>query len=85
MAQFTVRNIEDEVKNRLKQRAVRNRTSMEAEVRDILRIAVMDQPKKSAPGLGTRIVSRFTKIGLTKAEALPELRGQKPRPVKVRP
>jgi antitoxin FitA len=85
MAQFTVRNIEDEVKNRLKQRAVRNRTSMEAEVRDILRIAVMDQPKKSGPGLGSRIVSRFAKIGLTQAEALPELRGQKPRPVKVRP
>jgi antitoxin FitA len=85
MAQFTVRNIEDEVKNLLKQRAVRNRTSLEAEVRDILRVAVLNQPVSSGPGLGSRIAARFAKIGLTDAEALPELRGQKPRPIKLRP
>jgi antitoxin FitA len=85
MAQFTVRNIEDEVKERLKLRAVRNRTSLEAEVRDILRVAVIDPPVKSGLGLGSRISARFAKIGLAGAEALPELHGQKPRPFKVRP
>ena len=37
MAQFTVRSIEEDVKARLKQRAVRNGTSLEAEVRDRVR------------------------------------------------
>ena len=81
MAQFTVRNIEDEVKDRLKLRAVRNGTSLEAEVRTILRNAAMaavDASPPAGPGLGTRIAARFTKLGL--AKPLPELRGQRARP-----
>ena len=40
MAQFVVRNLEEDVKIRLKRRAARHGRSMEDEVRDILRDAV---------------------------------------------
>jgi plasmid stability protein len=43
MAQFVVRNIEREVKSRLKRRAARHGRSMEEEVREILRNAVNEQ------------------------------------------
>lgn len=63
MAQFTIRNIEDEVKVRLQQRARRNGTSLEAEVREILRVAVNDD-REPGHGVGSRIAARFAKIGL---------------------
>jgi plasmid stability protein len=74
MAQLLVRNLENEVKAKLQRRAKRNGRSMEEEVREILRDAakVEDQSRK---GLGTRIASRFRKIGLRKGEEIPELRG----------
>jgi plasmid stability protein len=81
MAQFTVRNIEDDVKARLRRRAVRNGTSLEAEVRDILRMAVLEDDRTAGPGLGSRIAARFAKVGLQ--EPLPELRGQAPRPAET--
>jgi antitoxin FitA len=83
MPQFTVRNIEDEVKNLLKPRVVRNKPSLEAEARDILRIAVKVAPTTTGLGLGSRIAARFAKVGLI--EALPELRGQQPKAFKLRP
>ena len=82
MAQFTVRNLEDEVKVRLKQRAVRNGTSLEAEVREILRVAVKADGGPVGPGLGSRIASRFARTGLP--GPLPELRGQLPQPVALK-
>ena len=51
MAQFTVRNLEDDVKARLKRRTARHRRSMEEEVRHILRDAVKEQNKR----VGVRI------------------------------
>jgi antitoxin FitA len=72
MAQFVVRNIEEEVKERLQRRAALHGRSMEEEVRDILRNALKDN-ESPAGGLGTEIASLFTKVGL---EAdIPELRG----------
>lgn len=79
MAQFTVRNIEDDIKSRLKRRAARHGTSMEDEVRQILRNAVKDDEVRAGPGLGSRMAARFKRAGLV--EPLPELRGQAPRPV----
>jgi plasmid stability protein len=76
MAQFIVRNLEDDVKARLKRRAARHRRSMEDEVRHILRDAVKNQDQRVAK-LGSRIAARFAKVGLT--TELPELRGQRPR------
>ena len=77
MAQFTVRNLEDDVKQRLKQRAERHGFSMEEEVRQILRNAVNEE-NQPATRLGSRIAARFAKLGLT--QDLPELRGQAARP-----
>lgn len=72
MAQFTVRNLEKDVKARLKRRALRHGHSMEEEVRQILRAAVKEDTA-SAP-LGSRIAARFA--GLEFTGELPELRGQ---------
>lgn len=72
MAQFVVRNLEDDVAKKLKQRAKRHARSMEDEVRHILRTAVQERPAP-APMLGTRIAQRFRGAGLT--SDLPELRG----------
>jgi plasmid stability protein len=74
VAQFVVRNIENQVKTRLQHRARRNGRSMEEEVRDILRSAVVE-PGSSAGGLGTEISALFAKAGLT--SDIPELRGHK--------
>ncbi|OGA51629.1 MAG: toxin-antitoxin system [Betaproteobacteria bacterium RIFCSPLOWO2_12_FULL_62_13] len=76
MAQFIVRNLEDDVKARLKRRAERHGRSMEDEVRHILRNAAKEE-NRPVPKLGSRIAARFKKAGLT--ADLPELRGQPPR------
>ncbi len=77
MAQFVVRQLEDEVKARLKRRAERHGRSMEEEVREILRNAAREEGRSIAR-LGSRIAARFRKTGLE--TDLPELRGQRPRP-----
>ncbi len=77
MAQFTVRNLEEDVKTRLKRRANRHGTSLENEVRQILRNALKDEGQPKA-GLGSRISARFARTGLT--SDLPELHDQAARP-----
>ena len=72
MAQFVVRNLEEDVAKKLKQRARRHARSMEDEVRHILRTAVQ-QRAEPAQKLGTRIALRFRRSGLRRD--LPELRG----------
>lgn len=80
MAQIVVRQLEEDVKVRLKRRAERHGRSMEEEVREILRNAVRAKGRPAA-GLGSRIAARFGATGL---EAdLPELRGQAPRPAQL--
>lgn len=76
MAQFVVRQLEEDVKARLKRRAKRHGRSVEEEVRHILRDAVKAE-YQGAPKLGSRIAARFRKGGLT--ADLPELHGQAPR------
>ena len=77
MAQFIVRDLEEDVKARLKRRAERHGRSMEEEVRNILRNAAKEE-NRPLPKLGSRIASRFAKTGLP--HDLPELRGQAARP-----
>ena len=72
MAQFIVRNLEEDVKARLKRRAAQHRRSMEEEVRHILRDAVKGSNQRAK--LGSRIAARFAKAGLS--TDLPELHGQ---------
>jgi len=76
MAQFVVRQLEDDVAEKLKARAKRNGRSMEDEVRHILRAAARGESRETRK-LGSRIASRFTRQGLT--EDLPEWRGHPTR------
>ncbi len=76
MAQFVVRNLDEDVKTRLKRRAVRHGRSMEDEVRHILRNAAKVEPRP-AIGLGSRIAARFKRAGLD--ANLPEWHGEAPR------
>lgn len=58
MAQLIVRNLEEKVKSRLRQRAKSHGRSMEEEARVIIRDAVSaDAPRKE--GLGTLLVRHF--------------------------
>lgn len=77
MAQFTVRNLEDDVRDKLRELARSHGKSMEETVREILRQAVM---KRSPPkdGLGTRIAGRFRGVGMV--EEIEELRGGRIEP-----
>jgi antitoxin FitA len=77
VAQLIVRNLEDEVKALLQQRAQRHGRSTEEEVRDILRNAVANEGEPRV-GLGTRLRQRFAGIGLE--DDIPEWRGEPPRP-----
>jgi plasmid stability protein len=77
MAQLVVRNIEEEVKVRLRRRARHHGRSMEEEARDILRDAVR-KDDRSAGGLGSEIAALFSVTGLDGDIA--ELRGHKVKP-----
>jgi len=77
MAQILVRNLEDQLKLRLQNRARRHRRSMEQEAREILRNALRDD-NSPAGGLGTQISSLFRDAGL--CEDIQELRGHKLAP-----
>lgn len=83
MAQLIVRNIEDDVRDKLREMAKRHGRSMEEEVRDILRAATVNgTAKQDEPGLGTRIAARFTGHGLREGEEIKEWRGNPVRPAK---
>ncbi|MEA3468501.1 MAG: toxin-antitoxin system [Thermodesulfobacteriota bacterium] len=78
MAQILIRNIDKDIKDRLRKRAIKHGTSMEAEVRSIL-ANVLKQQKTTTGSLGTAIATRFSTIGLD--TPLPELHGQIISPV----
>ncbi len=77
MAQLIVRNIDEQVKAKLRRRAQRHGNSTEEEVRRILATAV-EQEERSLPPLGSRLAARFRKIGLD--HPIEELRGEAARP-----
>ena len=75
MAQLIVRNLDDNVKERLQRRAALHGRSMEEEVRSILRAAAdQDVDARPAEGLGTQITRRFAGLGWD--GHIPELRGE---------
>jgi antitoxin FitA len=80
MAQVVVRQLEENVKERLRRRAKAHGRSVEAEIREILRAAVQESTPPVAK-LGSRISGRFKGKGLR--DTLPELRGQPPRAAKL--
>ena len=62
MASITVRNIEDDVKQRLRVRAAVNGRSMEAEAREILKSALAAEAAPTS-NIGTAIRERFAPYG----------------------
>lgn len=60
MATLTIRDFDDDLKAELRVRAARHGRSMEAEVREILRSALV-RPR-SGHGLASRIHQRFTDV-----------------------
>jgi antitoxin FitA len=61
VATLTIRDLEDEIRTRLRVRAAQHGRSMEAEVREILRDALAKPSSNVA--LGSRIRQRFAGIG----------------------
>jgi antitoxin FitA len=80
MAQVVVRDIEDDVKARLKQRASKHGRSMEEEVRQILREAVATYGQAPVK-LGSVAAALFAGVGLT--GELPRLRSRAAVPMKL--
>jgi len=74
MASITIRNLDEQLKARLRMEAARHGHSMEEEVRIILRGA-LSQPEKG--GLGSRIRERFAEAGGVELEV--PSRSDKPR------
>ena len=73
MGMLTVRNVDDEVQQRLKSRARAHGRSMESEVRAILTAAV--EASTDEPRLGTRIAALFDEVDSADFEVR---RGQEP-------
>lgn len=82
MAQLLVRDLDDDLKDRLQRQARRHGRSMVEEVREILRTAVRDEGAPKAP-LGSRLAQRFAECGLE--EDLPELPAEAALPATFEP
>ena len=78
MAQLIVRNLADEVRDKLRALAAEHGRSMEEEVREILSGAVLRASLEEKPRLGSRLTARFRDCGLE--EPIRELRGQPASP-----
>jgi antitoxin FitA len=74
---LTIRDVEDDIRSRLRIRAAHHGRSMEAEVREILREALAKGPNDEK--LGTRVRQRFGAIGGVELDLPP--RAEMPRSV----
>ncbi len=70
MATMTIRNIDDQIKIRLRVQAARHGRSMEEEARDILRTALSTEPRSGA-SLAEAIRARFEPLGGVELELPP--------------
>jgi antitoxin FitA len=70
MAQLIVRNLDDELVVRLKRRAAAHGRSAEAEHREILRQALVDEPRKSFKELAAQVRAMIGNRPQTPAEDL---------------
>ena len=79
MAQLIVRNLEDDIRDKLRALAAKHGRSMEEEVREILRAAALKDRVHSDGNLGTKLVEHFRGFDLDEGE-FEELRGHPARP-----
>jgi len=70
MASLVIRNIDDALKNRLRQRASRHGRSMEEELREILRASLATEPMTGAEFLAA-IRERLAPLGYLELELPP--------------
>lgn len=70
MASLHVRNVDDEIVKRLKERAERNGRSAEAEHRELLRQSLVDEPKPSFDELAAMLRERLKGRPHTPSEIL---------------
>ena len=77
MASITIRNLDDDVKSRLRMRAAGHRRSMEEEARLILAEAV-ERETVPAKGLGTMIHELFKPYGGVELELPPREPAREP-------
>jgi plasmid stability protein len=75
LSALSIRNLDDQVKERLRVRAARHGRSMEAEVRAILTDAVTEPG--AAPGLFQTLMNRFSELGGVELDLPP--RANQPR------
>ena len=80
MAQLLIRNLDDDVKAKLRDRARMHGRSTEEEVREILRNSVRNEAQPSEP-LGKRLRALFRGIGID--GDIPEWRGQPAAPAEL--
>ncbi len=78
MAQLIVRGLEDDIRDKLRALAAEHGRSMEEEIREILRTAVLSASTAPQAKLGSRLVELFRGYGLD--EEIRELRGQGVKP-----
>lgn len=83
MAQLIVRQLEEDVRDRLRAMAAEHGRSMEEEVREILRAATLRASIAPTAKLGSRLAARFRACGLE--DEIQELRGQPARPADLQP
>lgn len=79
MAQFLIRNIDDEVHQQLREMASDNDKSLEAFVRELLQRVVRERKPHAEGGLGTSIKEHFAKCGLREGEEIQEFKGERLR------
>jgi plasmid stability protein len=84
MAQLLVRNLEPDVKARLRRRAQRHKRSMEQEAREILRAALKDESSAKKKALSEQLREIFEEIGLGPNEEISELRHEEVRPIRFK-
>ena len=75
MATLTIRDLDEALRAKLRLRAAGHGRSMEAEVREILREALVSPP--TTEGLGRRIRQRFADVGFVEIEV--PSRSEQPR------
>jgi plasmid stability protein len=81
LSALSIRNLDDEVKERLRVRAARHGRSMEAEVRAILTDAVAEP--REAPSMFHALMGRFGELGGVELELPP--RATRPRAAEFGP
>lgn len=77
LASITVRNLDEELKRRLRIRAAENGKSMEQEARDILRAALVEAPSTGS-NPASAIRARFAPLGRVELELPPRKPAREP-------